>query len=141
MNKIQNTTKAVKTHVTKHKTAYLVGGSFAAGVGACALYVYLTKNDVTGDVINGDLNVEDYFNTVSKISGVNYKPTINVSNLVARGHRGYEILCNETGESWASIRRAAEVAGVNPGKMASHLKGESPDIFGKTYTNVGEYMG
>lgn len=132
MNKIQNTTKAVKTHVTKHKTAYLVGGGVVVGAAAGFAAAYYLSSNVTGDIsLTAEVNE-------GLMVGVN-NGTIN--QLIARGHRGYEILCNETGESWASLRRAAEVADVSVDRMRKHVNGLAADIDGKTYTNVGEYMG
>jgi hypothetical protein len=114
----------VVAHVQEHKEAWIAGGAcFAVGLGA-------------GVAVGGPqlIQIVDAFNFKYK------SPTTTqiINMLVRRGHPGFVIRCNETGEVYASQRRAAEALGINRGNLWSHLQGERPSVDGHTFTNLGE---
>jgi len=74
---------------------------------------------------------------------VSIAPVFNNSNTVItelsrRGHPGFILKCNETGEVFASIARAADVMGLNRPNVVSHLKGRVPHVGGYTFEMLGE---
>lgn len=65
--------------------------------------------------------------------------TINqVAELVRRGHPGNNVICNETGEAFASQNRAAELLNLSPSKLSRHLNGTMSHVDGYTFTKIGE---
>jgi hypothetical protein len=72
---------------------------------------------------------------------IQYKsPTTNVvtTNLTRRGHPGYIVKCLETGEMFASQRRAAEALGVNRYELYKQLQDIVPTAGGYTFKKMGE---
>lgn len=107
----------VKSHLKKHKGKYIAGG-IGLGVG-----IVIAKG--SGRVAN--------------IIGVNINSPITTQvHLTRRGHPGNIIKCNETGELFASQNRAAQLMGINPGTLSSHLKGKMSNAGGYTFEKVGE---
>lgn len=64
--------------------------------------------------------------------------TIQVNDLSRRMHPGFEILVNETGERFASIRRTADVLGIKRSDISKQLAGDLTSVGGYTFTNLGE---
>lgn len=117
-------TDRLKNHFEEHKTAYIFG---AVGVAAGA---------IVGVSVGVSLKSAD---ASLDIKGVFYKSPVSVTQIVERrGHPGYVIMCNETGEQFASIRRAADLLGISPSDISKHLKDLRPDVKGLTFTLVGE---
>lgn len=117
-------TQKVKDHVKKHKGVYIAGTAGVA-VGATAAIVFTKSN----------IQIVDS----CKVTLFQWKsPTVNNVQLVRRGHPGYRIQCNETGESFASIRRTAEALGLNRSHIQEHLKGARESVNGFTFQNLGE---
>lgn len=70
-----------------------------------------------------------------------YKPMANnivVTNVVRRGHPGNIVKCVDTGEVFASQRRAAAAMGVPRYEMYEHLKGELETAGGHIFEKIGE---
>jgi hypothetical protein len=115
----------VKIHLKEKKWVYISGaGLFLAGAAA-------------GLAFGQD--------GIQKIELLNIKiaspdNTQNIVVLARRGHPGYKIVCNETGESAASITRMAQLHGIDRMMLSKHLRfpEKFPDINGVTYTNLGE---
>jgi len=105
----------VKQHVSKNKKVYIAA---------------------TGGVIVG-IVVRGTGPELRQIVGsFNYKSTTNnivTTELTRRGHPGFKILNNLTGEKAASIRRMAEMDDVSRGFIINNTQGGSP-----LYTNLGE---
>ena len=112
----------VKQHIKDHKEGYICGGlGLATGVG---LGLLVGRNGI---------NVN--------FSGVNYKGSVAqtiINELERRGHPGYVVKCVETGESWASQARAAEVMKIDPGKLSRHLNGTMQHVNGLHFERLGE---
>lgn len=80
--------------------------------------------------------VTDAFKIAWKIESTNTVTT----TLVRRGHPGMIVKCNETGELFPSVSRAAEAYGINRPNLTSHLHGRLPHVGGKTFTVLGEMV-
>ena len=63
-----------------------------------------------------------------------------IQQLKRRGHPGYVVRCNETGETFASQNRAAETLGVSPSALSLHLRGDRQRAGGYTFTKLGEAL-
>jgi hypothetical protein len=109
----------VKQHLKDNKQIYLVGaGCLGAG--------YLLRPGV--------VTIVDAFNIKYKSSVTN----IVTTELARRGHPGYLVKCLETGEVFASKRRAAEALDINRFNLNEHLKGVQPDVDGFHFEVLGE---
>lgn len=111
----------IKDHFEKHKTSYIVGGvclTVGAIAGVCIRQV----------VVNDSLNV----------SINSPKTNVVITELARRGHPGRKLRCNETGEAFASIRRASDVLGVSRFEIYNVLKGDADSAGGFTFTDLGE---
>ena len=119
-----------KDHFERNKQLYLglgIGLAVGAGVGA-GVMAYKTMS----------LNAH-----VRMIAPVSWKPHLEnnqviIQTLERRGHPGTVVRCNETGESFASIRRASDVLNVSRTGIADHLKGDRNQVGGYTFTKLGE---
>jgi hypothetical protein len=131
-DRVKETALQVKEHVVEYKEAYVVGAVGAAGMAATylvgkgrAITITNAATNTIGDLAeNATVNIDQSMTTIIE--------------LVRRGHPGFKIQCVETGETFASIRRAAKVMGVNPGNLSKHLNGEIPHVGGHTFMNLGE---
>jgi hypothetical protein len=63
---------------------------------------------------------------------------IIVTDLSRRGHPGNLVLCNETGEVFASQNRAAQAMGINASELSKNIRGLVSDAGGFTFTKLGE---
>lgn len=117
------------SHWDRYKKYYLLGGVVAlASLSAFAGYKVGSKNSASGN-INGLLN----------INADPIQNNITVA-LVRRGHPGNQILCNQTGEVFASQMRAAKANGISPSSLSEHLRGLKDDVNGLTFENLGEMV-
>ena len=73
-----------------------------------------------------------------KVVQVIYKSPGSTQTVVRRMHPGNVIMCEQTGEIFASQNRAAEVFNVSRQNMAAHLHGKLPDVNGLTFKKLGE---
>lgn len=114
----------VKQHFTDNKKLYI-----GVGIGVVVTTVVVVMFPDKG------IQIVDAF----KVQ-VNSPTTNNViqTNLARRGHPGNLILCNETGEVFASQNRAAELLGLSASNLSRHLKGDLAHTKGYTFTNLGE---
>lgn len=116
----------VKSHFRKYKNKYIVGSTCTiVGVGIGS---YLGNK--------GIINLQ-LINTGKVEQVLNIDKSINI--LSRRGHAGNVVRCIETGETFASQNRAAEVYGINPGVLSSHLSGKMKDAKGYTFEKVGDF--
>lgn len=116
---MQERIRRVKQHLKDNKKVYLVGTG-------CLVTGYLLRPQV--------VNIVDVCN-------VKYKsPTVNIvsTELARRGHPGNLIKCIETGEVFASQRRAAEALGIERVDLYKHLKGLTDSVKGFTFEILGE---
>jgi hypothetical protein len=112
---------AALQHVRDNKATYMVGaGMFGAGL-------IIRSRPELKQVIGS-------FNVMYKSDMTN----VTVTQLARRGHPGYMIKCVDTGETYASIRRACEAMGLNRVEMYKHLQGEMPNVRGHIFENLGE---
>jgi DNA endonuclease I-HmuI-like, NUMOD-like domain len=114
----------VVTHMQEHKEAWIAGGvCFAVGLGG-------------GLAVGGPqlIQIVDAFNFKYK------SPTTTqiINMLVRRGHPGFVIKCNETGEVFASQNRMAEALGLKPTDVAQQLNGHRSHAKGYTFERLGE---
>lgn len=126
----------IKKHVKDQKTKYLVVGGVVVGavVGGTIVYFKLKVDGV--DVIN---------NATATVGDLAENATVNIDQsmttiieLVRRGHPGFKIQCVETGETFASVKRAADVLGIARTSLQRHLNGDLPNAGGHTFVNLGE---
>ena len=61
-----------------------------------------------------------------------------IQQLKRRGHPGYVVRCNETGETFASINRAAAMNDISPSTIRNQICGRIPNAKGLTFTKLGE---
>ena len=61
-----------------------------------------------------------------------------IQQLKRRGHPGYVVRCNETGETFASINRAATMNDISPSTIRNQICGRIPNAKGLTFTKLGE---
>lgn len=54
------------------------------------------------------------------------------------GHPGFIIKCDQTGEIFPSVFRAAQVMGVARGSMSKHINGKMKSVKGYTFTKIGD---
>ena len=113
----------VKGHFKKHKVKYIIGG-------AC-----LTAGVVIGVVVSDSDSIKIGNNGIA----IGSKIITTDVNLTRRGHAGDVIRCLETGETFASQKRAAKVYGVNQGDISKHLKGKKDNVKGLTFEKVGSF--
>lgn len=116
----------VKSHFKKHKTKYLVGGTCA--VVGVTVGVYLGNKGM----INFQL-----VNTGSVSQVQNIDNSINI--LTRRGHAGNIVRCIETGETYASQNRAAEVLGLDKSILSKHLNGLKEHVNGLHFEKVDDF--
>jgi hypothetical protein len=109
----------VKTHVKDHKELY-IGIGIGVAVTTVIAVVACNKVNVSQVVIGNNNHLEQ------------------TTLLIRRGHPGFVIKCNETGEVFASQKRAAEAMDLSVTTLARHLKGASPHVKGFTFQNLGE---
>lgn len=117
----------VKAHLKENRKVYIAAGVGIA-VGVVATVVVL--------------KVKGSGNATTVVRQINYKsnPVTNIvtTNLARRGHPGNLIMCNETGEVFASQQRAADLLGLSAGNLSQHLKGNHEHVGGFTFTYLGE---
>jgi hypothetical protein len=116
LEETNETFRKVATHIRTNKKVYLgVGGGLAAGV------ILSNRADLKQTIGS--------FNLMYKSTATN----IVITNIVRRGHPGYKIVNNITGEVAASIRRMAEMDGRSRTFIKANAKGDNP-----IYTILGE---
>ena len=114
----------IRTHISENKNVYIAAG-VGVTVGAVLVGGMFYGRQV---IINDSLNV----------SVNSPKTNIVIANLTRRGHPGNIIRCVETGEVFASQRRAAEALGLNRIDIYKMLKGELDNVKGLSFENLGE---
>ena len=124
---IANEDNKIKKHFKTNKVAYITGG-------VCLLI----------GAVSGITFVKSQTVTVDSWKLINWK-SLHVSKttvvqLPARGHRGYAIVNNKTGEVYGSLKKAAEEIGCATTTLRSHLEGALDNIHGETFTNLGENL-
>ena len=112
----------VKGHFKKHKVKYIVGG-------AC-----LTAGVVIGVVVSDSDSIKIGNNGIA----IGSKIITTDVNLTRRGHPGNVIRCNETGEIFASQRRAAAAMGLSNIELYNQLSGRADTAKGYTFEKLGE---
>lgn len=100
----------IKTHISENKKTYLV---FGLGV-------------VVGVVIT------------PKVVQVIYKSPGSTQTVVRRMHPGNIVLCEQTGEIFASQNRACDLLGVSRSQLKQHLNGSRASVNGLTFKKLGE---
>lgn len=126
MEKKQTVGQKVKGHFKKHKTKYIVGG-------ACAV-VGVTVGAYLGN--KGMINFQ-LVNTGSVSQVQNIDNSINI--LTRRGHASNIVRCVETGETYASQNRAAQLLGINPSELSNHLRGNRDNAGGLHFEKVDDF--
>lgn len=117
----------IKTHLKKHKEAYIVGGvSLTVGVG---VGYFLHKHGYENDAI-----VNNIQNVVSPVFN---NTNTNTNTVNFGGYSRKLVKCVDTGQIWESVKDASAAAGVQPAVMSRHLNGHSNDIKGKLYEIIG----
>ena len=117
----------VKTHIQKHKVAYLVGSHIViAGITYAIMRSTVLQRGAGVGILHSEVT-----NTASPFSFGN-KQSINIITVLEsqKGHPGWPVRCVETGQKWLSQGAAAKELGVSEGLMSGHVQGKIPDIFG-----------
>jgi hypothetical protein len=111
----------IKEHLAENKTTYIACAvTGVVCVGATAL---LMPNNVGFNVA---------FAWKQDVT-----QSITQTALKTRMHPGIRLRHNETGIEYPSVRYAAELLGLNRGKIYRQLQGQIPDVDGNTFTNLG----
>lgn len=114
----------IVNHLKEHKTTYICAAAGAVAGAAVGVAVGVSLKSPEA---------------VVETKGIFYKSPVNITQIVERrGHPGYVVMCNETGEQFASIRRAADLLGLTRRDISKHLNGLVPDVKGLTFTLIGE---
>jgi hypothetical protein len=118
----------VKQHFRDNRANYISGGVIAAS--AFTAGVAFSPQAIT---------VVDAF----KFNVLNFSwksPTTNITTTIIerRGHPGFKIRVNETGQEFASMRHLCKIMNISRFDLYKHLRGETPDVRGFTFTNLGE---
>lgn len=117
--------KKVESHIRKHSTTYIVGGTCLA-VGVLG-GLYFSRSP---ELVN-----------VRPIQALTYKSTQTIEVFIeALGDPGNVIQDLETGTIYASQSQAAKELGINPGRISDHLAGRTPHVKGHTFTKLGKAM-
>jgi hypothetical protein len=126
-DQIKEKIEKAKESFKQNKTAYIAGG---IGVVAGATLTYLiTQNGI-------DIRANNVGDGTQIVNSKHVK--IYQRTLERRGHPGNMIICNETGEIFASQNRAAHATGVNAGMLSQHLQGVHDHVKGLTFQSLGE---
>ena len=112
-------------HVKKHKVAYISAG---AGVAVGVTATLILKQTGAG---NTAIQKVVAFKTGNVTQNV-------IQQLARRGHPGIVVKCNETGEVFASLNRAAEAMNINRAGLQRHLQGLKDSVGGFTFEMLGE---
>lgn len=116
----------VREHIKENRSVYISSGiSLVAGLG-----MGLAMRNKTVAI-----------QKAKNVGLIVWKPVQNLeqtTTLIRRGHPGFVIKCQETGEVFASKNRAAEVMGVNRANLNLHLQGKMPSVNGYHFVNLGE---
>lgn len=91
--------ETVKAHVRDHKSVYIAAGTGFV-VGAAVVFIAKNPKIIQTATTYGDNS-----------------PIIQIAQPVRRGHPGLMVQVKETGEVFASMRRAQEVLGVSHKKV------------------------
>ncbi len=116
----------IKNHLRENKITYFVGigGVIVGGFGVWAI----------SQKVEIDISQKAFLNWKSKII---QEQKINI-NLLARGHRGNIVQCDQTGEKWPSQNLCSIANKIDSGVLSMHLNGKKEHVNNKTYTNLGE---
>lgn len=112
----------VKEHLKKYKKEYIIGG------------VCITAGVVIGVVVSKSDSIKIGNNGIA----IGSKIITTDVNLTRRGHPGNVIKCNETGEIFASQRRAAQAMGLSNIELYNQLAGRAEKAKGYTFEKLGE---
>jgi hypothetical protein len=123
---LQKQVDKARKHAKRHQKLYC----FGAGVMITSVTVFVFRS---GGSLGGLQNTA--FLVLRNRQTIN---NVIITQLERRGHPGYIVKCNETGEVFASIARGAEAMGVNRGNLSSHLSGKLPHVGGNTFQILGE---
>lgn len=116
----------VKGHFKKHKVKYIVGGACLVVGGAVGYYL--------GN--KGIINVQ-LVNTGSVEQHLTIDKSINI--LTRRGHAGNIVRCMETGETFASQNRAAQLLDINPSELSNHIRGNRDNAGGLHFEKIDDF--
>lgn len=120
------------THFKKHKAVYISAGIVTA-VGTAAFFLGRRSMRVSPE----DITKLSAANT--NAGAIIWKPVQNISQtVIRRGHPGFLVQCVETGEIFASLRRASDVLGIDRGGLSKHLHGLQDAVGGYTFKILGE---
>lgn len=115
----------ITDHVENHKVAYISAGAGVV-IGVAATLV-LTKTSAGNTAIQKVVA----FKTGDITQNV-------IQQLARRGHPGIVVKCNETGEVFASLNRAAEAMSIDRRTLGRHLQGLKDSVGGFTFEMLGE---
>lgn len=120
---VGNLSRKVRIHYRKHKKVYLVG-SYVVVAGAVFV---VTRATIPSRGIS---------NTAILV----WRNKQMIKLVIRRGHPGYVVRCLETGEIFASIRRAAEANGISASTLRQHLAGKQDAVSGLHFEKLGEAL-
>jgi hypothetical protein len=119
----------IKAHVGRHKTVYFLG----AGITVAGITCFIMRGRLAGLGYAGpDTATKIVFERPLFLFS-NRNKVINVVAVTARdgrGHPGYLVVCEETGDIFLSQIGAAVWAGVSDAIMSLHIRGKLPDVNG-----------
>ena len=116
----------VKGHFNRNKGKYIIGG-FCTVVGV-GVGIYMGNK--------GMINVQ-LVNTGVVEQNLTIDKSVNV--LTRRGHAGNVVRCVETGETFASQNRAAQLLGLNKFEVSKHIRGLQDDVEGFHFEKIDSF--
>lgn len=122
--KLPDFTSGIKTHIERHKSAYLIG----AGVAIAGVTWYFTGKAYTKA---GPTNV------ASLIFGKNTVNQTAITMVERQGPPSHIVKCVETGETLLSQRSMAGLKGLNESHLSDHLNGGRPHVGGLHFERIG----
>lgn len=123
--------KQTQSHWDKYKYYYMAAGTILI----CATASTLAYNK---GLVEG-FEFSDSSQKVIVGNGILNRNNVEV-NLLRRGHPGNKILCNQTGEVFASQQRAATANDISPSSLSEHLRGLRDSVNGLTFEKLGEMV-
>ena len=120
----------VKAHVSRHKTAYLIG----AGIGIAGITFLIMRGRHVG-VLRVPYGSDEV--TVRPLTF--FSNRTNVVTIIDKGTKGapsWVVHCKETGEVFKSQLEAAKTMNLSPSNLSSHLNGRYSDVSGFHFERI-----
>lgn len=134
IEKLKEKVAKVKEHIKNNKHWYMAAGGALLGAGVAAAAMK-TKQINSGDASGSDLIKVQPLALMAK-----QFVDVDITQVIHRGNQGppsYITRDKTTGDEWLSHRATCKARKIPDGLLASHLRGDVPDIDGHQYERVG----